>query len=250
MEDNNRESWASDKKVKDFFKSHGLKIMDFTEFNSTNSYVDCITEEGYKVRTCINDLKNGSKPNILYKKFAVHNINLYCKLNRPNYMFVDDEYRGHKKKHKFRFIGDEEALPEGIDRDFIISFSAFYNLNRGHQSINRSAGEQKVEKYLNDNGLNFIAEYSFSDLKDKSYLYFDFAVFDDNKELLCLIEYDGACHFYPYDRYGGQEALEYTKNHDEMKNKYCKENNIILHRIKYDEFNNINNKLDEIFNSH
>jgi hypothetical protein len=34
---------------------------------------------------------------------------------------------------------------------------------------------------------------------------------------------------------------------DEIKNIYCKENNIVLYRFNYKEINDIDKKLDEIF---
>jgi hypothetical protein len=54
-----------------------------------------------------------------------------------------------------------------------------------------SKGEAKVEKCLKEMNIFFKREYSFEDLKtDKNYpMRFDFAIFNKNNTLQCLIEY-------------------------------------------------------------
>lgn len=60
-------------------------------------------------------------------------------------------------------------------------------------------------------------------------------------ELNICIEYDGEQHFKENRHFGGKEYLEKTKYHDQIKNEYCKNNNIKLIRIKYCD--NIKEKL-------
>lgn len=50
---------------------------------------------------------------------------------------------------------------------------------------------------------------------------------------------------------GGVENLKYTKLHDEMKNKFCFDNNIKLFRIKYNENHEdkIENIIEELKNA-
>jgi hypothetical protein len=57
-----------------------------------------------------------------------------------------------------------------------------------------------------------------------------------------VVEYDGELHFKSVNYYGGDEALNKTKIRDDIKTKYCLNNNINLLRIKYDE--NIIEKLN------
>lgn len=79
----------------------------------------------------------------------------------------------------------------------------------------------------------------FSDCRDINPLPFDFYLPNSNQ----IIEFDGKQHF-------DQSSLFYhttlsdQKSHDEIKNKYCKDNNIGLLRIPYWEINNINSILD------
>lgn len=68
---------------------------------------------------------------------------------------------------------------------------------------------------------------------------FDFAIFKDNK-LAYLIEFDGRQHFSgPESKWKYTRTLEEIKQVDEAKNKYCKNNNIILKRIPYFQISKI-----------
>ena len=53
-------------------------------------------------------------------------------------------------------------------------------------------------------------------------------------------------HFEPVKYWGGNKRLEEVKYRDEVKNKYCLENNIPLYRITYKD--NIEKKLKNILN--
>lgn len=58
------------------------------------------------------------------------------------------------------------------------------------------------------------------------------------------IEFDGEQHYIPKDYFGGEKRLLETQINDKIKNEYCKENNIRLIRIKYDQkIENILNKI-------
>ena len=57
------------------------------------------------------------------------------------------------------------------------------------------------------------------------------------------IEFDGSQHYIPKELWGGQKSLDYIQKNDKIKNEYCKNNNIHLLRIKYNE--NIEEKLKE-----
>ena len=72
-------------------------------------------------------------------------------------------------------------------------------------------------------------------------------------ELKLAIEYDGEPHFKPIDWSGSgiEEAiklLEYTQKRDEVKNKYCYDNDIFILRIPFTEKENIKNLLIETIN--
>lgn len=111
----------------------------------------------------------------------------------------------------------------------------------------QSSGEEYIEKLLNELNINFISQYTFDDCKSKYVLRFDFAIVDNNK-VLGLIEYDGRQHFEPIEIFGGNKGFEDTKKRDEIKNLYCKLNNIPLIRLPYTlSIDEIKNKINEYY---
>lgn len=96
---------------------------------------------------------------------------------------------------------------------------------------NQSRGEREVSQWLNNHLIEYIPQYKFDDCKDKSKLPFDFYLPKYNS----CIEYDGLQHFEPVDWFGGEESLKITKSHDSIKTNYCKDNNIPLLRIAYNQ---------------
>lgn len=96
----------------------------------------------------------------------------------------------------------------------------------------RSSGEETIKQYLDKNDIEYKMQYSFPDCKDKYKLKFVFAVFTENN-LSCLIEYDGKQHFQPIEYFGGEDGYTSSVHRDEIKNLYCKKNNINLIRIPY-----------------
>ena len=92
----------------------------------------------------------------------------------------------------------------------------------------RSKGEFQIEQLLKEHNVEYIREYSFSDLVDDLPLRFDFAIFKD-KRLIGLIEFQGEQHYNPSNGYYNETIIE----HDRMKKEYCDKNNIKLIIIDY-----------------
>ena len=113
------------------------------------------------------------------------------------------------------------------------------NLTRLHTTscgcANRSIGEENIELLLKENNINYAKEYSFSDLRNKKRLRFDFAIFDSNNVLSHLIEFDGRQHSSDYIPWDNSETLEERQYRDKLKNEYCKNHNIKLIRIPYEK---------------
>jgi signal peptidase I len=103
--------------------------------------------------------------------------------------------------------------------------------------------EYFIENYFIRNNIKYKTQYKIRNCKDKRPLPFDFAVFKE-KKLILLLEADGKQHFEKV-YFGGISEEEATKNfnyvrwHDEIKNNFCKQNNINLIRIPYWDFNEI-----------
>ena len=116
------------------------------------------------------------------------------------------------------------------------------NLTQGHRCpfCSKSNFEIEVSKVLNKWKYRFESEYVFDNCRDVLPLPFDFYLSDYN----VLIEADGEHHYIPIKR-GSMTKEEIIENfnkikfHDEIKDKYCKENSIYLIRIPYWERDNL-----------
>ena len=87
----------------------------------------------------------------------------------------------------------------------------------------KSYYEEVIANFLKQNGYKFTREYKFSDLKDKTYLRFDFCILNNQNEPIFLIEYNGNQHYTPPEKFNHYGLLQ---KHDLMKIEYCKKNNI------------------------
>lgn len=110
-------------------------------------------------------------------------------------------------------------------------------LKNGHVSscgCLKSKAEEEVEKLLLGLNVFYKKQYRFDDCRNINPLPFDFCVLNEEGRIICLIELDGSQHFIQYKN---RSELEYVKNNDRIKNKYCKNKNLKLLRIPYTEFN-------------
>ena len=100
--------------------------------------------------------------------------------------------------------------------------------------------ENKIDEILDKLGLKYTAQKRFPDCKNKYPLPFDRYLDDFN----ILIEYDGEGHYKPIRRghmteEDAEENLKQVQFRDNIKNEYCKQNNIPLIRIPYWEKDNL-----------
>lgn len=110
---------------------------------------------------------------------------------------------------------------------------------------NMTSGELEIANILDQLNIDFNTQYKYKECKDKKQLPFDFQFILNNKEY--IIEYDGRQHFEPVNDFGGEKGFKLTKKHDNIKNKFCEENNINLLRIKY-ETKNIKELIENFIN--
>lgn len=97
--------------------------------------------------------------------------------------------------------------------------------------INYSIGEANISKILKDNNIKFKSQYTEPSLKMKR---FDFAILDDENNVIRLIEFDGQQHFNDmHGMWNSTETLEEIQKRDKMKNEWAKMHNIPLVRIPY-----------------
>lgn len=118
----------------------------------------------------------------------------------------------------------------GKEKDVLgTSLRQYRSLSCGlHNNI--SKGNVKIAEILDEANIEYETEKTFSSCKDKKDLPFDFYINNSY-----LIEYDGEQHFNKDSIFN----YEYTHNHDLIKTKWCKDNNIPLIRIPYTHYDNL-----------
>lgn len=103
-----------------------------------------------------------------------------------------------------------------------------------------SKANAEMDRILTQLHIPFKREYRFEDCRDKAPLPFDFALFNEQDELIGLIENNGDQH---YSARGTQwntpERLIYTQKHDYIKQKFAEDNHIPLLIIPYQYFNQL-----------
>lgn len=112
---------------------------------------------------------------------------------------------------------------------------------QGCPKCKSSSGEYIISKILEEKNINYIKEYSFDDCLNKKKLRFDFYIPSINT----CIEYDGIQHYEPRELFGGLNEFIKTKQRDNIKNKYCYDNNIKLLRISYRD--DISQKINNLY---
>jgi len=87
----------------------------------------------------------------------------------------------------------------------------------GCPSCKESRGEKKVAEILIKNNIEFIRELTFSDLKYKSNLFYDFYLPKHN----LFIEYHGVQHCKPVEFFGGKKSFLEGRKRDIIKYNYA-----------------------------
>lgn len=120
---------------------------------------------------------------------------------------------------------------------------------RGCPKCSNSRGEVAIESYLLKSGINHKQQFTFPDCVHKQRLRFDFAIFNDENKLKCLIEYQGMQHYQPVNFTGKMSEETMLKNFEEnqlrdsIKKSYCVSKNIPLLEISYKDDENIPEKI-------
>ena len=172
---------------------------------------------GHGCPKCANNVS--TKSEIIIKANQVHN---------NKYMYNDFDFNNRMSDTIVGIVCPKHGI-------FYQRLNNHIHQKNGCPTCDESKGESIIEKYFIDNNIIFERQKTFERCLNKKRLRFDFYL---KKYNLC-VEYDGEQH---YQSIYGDERLQNLKINDEIKNKFCAENNIYLLRIKYDE--NILEKLE------
>lgn len=191
-----------------------------------NNFWHCKCDCGIEIDVRATDLNNGKTQSC------------GCKINlvgeRFGRLVVIEAYSKGKKDEGKKWIcecdcGQQTIVTTG-------------HLRSGHTKscgcIN-SKGEDLIGTILLEKGIQHIKQKTFEKCvnpKTGRLLRFDFYLSDYNT----CIEYDGEQHYYYNDKgWNTKESFERTRYRDNIKNKFCEENNIKLVRIPYWDFDKI-----------
>lgn len=100
-----------------------------------------------------------------------------------------------------------------------------------------SRGEIRIEEILIAAEINFEMEYIFPGLTSPNGrpLRFDFVIFDDDKNIDFIIEFQGKQHYQPVSKFGGNKGLYRQKYNDNKKRRFCSQMGYRLIEIPYNE---------------
>jgi hypothetical protein len=247
--------------------------------NHTNSKQNCPKCGGYGLSLEESIAKANNKHNNKYKYSLInippkpnHKVNIICSEHGEFKIIWDDHI--NKKSGCYKCAGFGLTLKEKIEKankihgnrydysllpnefktmskvpiicpehgEFKQCWSGHIHEKNGCPSCKSSKGENSIRIFLNEHKIYFIHQKSFDNCRNDRtgrMLVFDFYIPSYN---LC-IEYDGAQHTKPVEFFGGIKEYNDIKYKDEIKNKYCKDNNINLLRISYKNRKNIENIL-------
>lgn len=113
----------------------------------------------------------------------------------------------------------------------------------------KSIGESKINCWLKEHGVNYRAQYSHDLIIFSSGRrpFFDFAIFDDDKKLLCLIEYQGK-HHYDFTGYGWNTEAHFADviRRDNEKRAACIDLDIPIYELNESDLDNLDAVLTSI----
>ena len=207
-------------------KIHGDKY-NYSKFDYENAHVKSIIIcpihgeflqnannhlQGKGCPKCSSEKQKVGTKEFIERASKIHN-NFY------DYSLVKYNRTDEKIKIKCPIHGEFEQTPNSHLR------------GRGCPKCNQSKGEKLVESILNKYKIPYLQQHRVHDV-DRSYI-IDFYVKHNNQEY--FIEYNGIQHYIPVEQFGGELIFNKQKERDSNLRDYCKNNDIKLLEISYEE---------------
>ena len=150
---------------------------------------------------------------------------------RTSEEFIKLAIKKHGELYDYSFvnyINKKSLVKIKCEEHGIFEQRADLHLNgHGCKTCRKSKMEKYLMKKLKELNIEYITDKKYNDCRNKYPLPFDFYLIKYN----ILIECDGIQHHQSVEHFGGQERFEYQKNNDNIKTKYCEDNNIELIRV-------------------
>jgi hypothetical protein len=222
------------KYYKEYIESFGYKMLSEQVFNQTEKIlIEC--PKGHKFYKSFNNFKAGQRCRICSRSILSY--------EEVKYNIEITGYKLLSKEYKNNYTSLEVECPNG--HRYRVKYYNFQDGKRCPECASNSKGEDLINTKLKDSELIYSRQYRIDECRNKNPLPFDFGIFNNENNLICLIEYQGIQHFKPIKYFGGLEGFEYRKENDNIKSTYCKDKNINLFLISYLDIKNI----EEIINN-
>jgi hypothetical protein len=150
---------------------------------------------------------------------------------KNDFNIIHNNKYDYSKFISFKKQTDKIEIICPIHKSFFRSIYSHKIKKQGCPHCRDSKGELKIVEFLSSNNINYTRNKSFDDCVYIQKLKFDFYLYEYNT----CIEFDGEQHFRPVSIFGGDDQFIINKIRDNIKNEYCKNKNINLIRIKYNE---------------
>lgn len=122
-------------------------------------------------------------------------------------------------------------------------------ISRGTESCGciQSKGEEKIANILSLNNIPFLREYPLTDCKLSTggCPRMDFAILNDNQDILYFIEYQGEQHYKPRGKIFTEEKVKIIQQRDQEKLQFCQKMGIPVVYIKYNKYDTL--KLEDLY---
>jgi hypothetical protein len=224
--------------VKKYFEKQNCKLLEKTYIDSNKSLkykcscgnISYVSFNHFKRgNRCAKCAAKNTAEKIRYKYSFVKGY-----FEKQNCILLSKKYENSNKKLKYKCKCGNTSH---------ISFSSFLKGKRC-KNCKSSNGEKLIKELLTKNKIKFESQKSFNGCRYKRILAFDFYIPNKNT----CIEFDGQFHYEPKlfkDSKNYLQNYKTQKIRDNIKNKFCKNNNINLLRIPYWNYNNIKDILNK-----
>lgn len=219
----------------------GAELISIHYRDNTNYRVVTYSDKnGYIYQLSINHIFNKKNRFFVSKHnpHSIDNIRRWLTVNNKSLIILDDVYKGGHAKHTFRCTNPEC----GHIFETVINYVLYDNT--GCPACCESKGEKRIRAYLTKNNIKFVSQKSFDRLTgiNGGALSFDFFIPTHN----LLIEYQGEFHDGKGNAYVRARSKK-VKQHDMIKKKFVKKNDIKFKEIWYQDFDRIEEILDDYY---
>jgi hypothetical protein len=220
--------------VKEYLLSKNYELIS-EEYVNTDTPISVKDEEGYMYNVYLYNIKTGQNSDRFDQRnpYIIKNIKLFCKLNSLPFELISNKYVN-------RYEDLEWKCTNKTCREII--YRSWSNMRKSPRCFvcfdydnEISLGEKEVKNILLKYNMFFTQQHKFKNCINKRSLSFDFYIEHYNM----AIEYQGQQHYKPIDIFGGEERFKQQQINDQIKRKYCEENNVKLLEIPYWDFNKI-----------